>query len=255
MLLISELEEQREIEGLKETAGTKERIEFLTFPSEWKDYEQTMEQTDTVVKNVSSDVIGSTSESLTEIQPTKLVEFEGGNIKKMSQQIQPSPTMEIKEIRQIIEEKERAISLIHQLNKKKEDYQHQLDRIIFELKTTKEENSNLQNERMELEKRVNNLTKQIDDVVSITEKVTSEKAKLQIENKELKSKLENSSLVVNPHNEQLKQLQQLSEQNSSRASHAEEELKTLKYKVVVTEASNFDLENKLKEATLLHVGT
>ena len=157
MLLISELEEQREIKGLKEIAGTKEIIEFLTFPSEWKDYEQTMEQTDTVVENVLSDVIGSTSESLTEIQPTKLVEFEGGNIKKMSQQIQPSPTMENKEIRQIIEEKERAISLIHQLNKEKEDYQVQLDKIIFELKRAKEENSNLQNERMESERRVKQL--------------------------------------------------------------------------------------------------
>ena len=32
-------------------------------------------------------------------------------------------------------------------------------------------------------------------------------------------------------------------------------MKTLKYKVAITKASNFDLENKLKEATLLHVGT
>ena len=84
-LLISKLEEQREIEVLEETVGTEERIEFLTFPLEWKNYEQTMEQTNTIVKNVLSDVIGSTSESLTEIQPTKLADFEGGNIKKTSQ--------------------------------------------------------------------------------------------------------------------------------------------------------------------------
>ncbi|XXG76647.1 hypothetical protein AAC387_Pa08g0953 [Persea americana] len=109
---------------------------------------------------------------------------------------------------------------------------------------------------MELERRVNNLTKQRDGAVSIMEKVTSEKAELQTENKELKSKLENSSyMVVSSLNEQLKQLQQLSEPNSSRVVHAQEELKTLKYKVVVTETSNFDLENKLKEATLLHAGT
>ena len=69
----------------EEIAGTEERIEFLTFPLEWKNYEQTMEQTNTIVKNVLSDVIGSTSESLTEIQPTKLADFEGGNIKKTSQ--------------------------------------------------------------------------------------------------------------------------------------------------------------------------
>ena len=32
-------------------------------------------------------------------------------------------------------------------------------------------------------------------------------------------------------------------------------MKTLKYKAAIIEASNFDLENKLKEATLLHAGT
>ncbi|XXG68820.1 hypothetical protein AAC387_Pa06g1825 [Persea americana] len=165
-----------------------------------------MEQIDTVVENVLSDVIGSTSESLTEIPPTKLAEFEGGNIKKTFEQSQPSPTIENKELRQIIEEKERVISLIHQLNKEKEDSQAQLDKIIFELKRAKEENGNLQNERMGLERRVSSLTKERDDAVSLTEKVTSEKAELETENKDLKSKLENSSLVVSSLNEQLKQL-------------------------------------------------
>ena len=108
---------------------------------------------------------------------------------------------------------------------------------------------------MELERRVSSLTKQRDDAVSLTEKVTSEKAELETESKELKSKLENSSLAVSSLNEQLKQLRRLSEQNSSRAAHAKEELRTLKYKVAITEASNFDLENNLKEGTLLHAGT
>ncbi|XXG47849.1 hypothetical protein AAC387_Pa02g2419 [Persea americana] len=145
-----------------------------------------MEQTDKVVHNVVRDVIGSTSESLIEIPPMKLAEFEGGNIKKTSDQSQPSPTTENKELRQIVEEIERAISLVHQLNKEKKDFQAQIDAIIFELKRAKEENSNLQNERMELERRVSNLTKERDDAVSLTKKVTGEKGELETENKDLK---------------------------------------------------------------------
>ena len=61
--------------------------------------------------------------------------------------------------------------------------------------------------------------------------------------------------MVSSLNEQLKQLQQMSDRDSSRASHAEEELKALKYKLALAEATNFELENKLEEATLLYSST
>lgn len=107
-------------------------------------YEQTKQQTDTVVDNVISDVIGSRSgESLSGITPTKLAEFEGNNIKKMSEKSQPPTTMENTELKEVIEEKERAVSLIHQLNREKQDSQAQLDKIMIELNTSKEENCHL----------------------------------------------------------------------------------------------------------------